>query len=82
MASVAQLNEKLDQMTAAIAAERQEVLTKLGELNQEIQTLKDQIANGPPSSQEQLDALGQRIDAAMAGISGIVKSEDGKPSEA
>lgn len=47
----------LQEVKDAIAAEKAEVLAGVGALNDQIQALKDQIANGDPVTPEDLDAL-------------------------
>jgi flagellar hook-associated protein FlgK len=47
----------LQQVRDAVAAEGQEVANRLNELATEIQSLKDQIANGNPVTEADLDTL-------------------------
>lgn len=68
MATVKDLNDKLDAMTAAVAAERAEVLAKLKEI-------RDSIPAGP-ASQADLDALGARLDDQIGKVQGIIDASD------
>lgn len=76
MASVQELNDKIDQLSAATDAERQEVLAVLQALKDQVQALKDQIAAGTPASQADLDALATRLDDQIAKVQAIVTDAD------
>lgn len=66
--SVASLNTKLDTLQSSVDAERVEVLAKLKEI-------RDSIPAGP-ATQEELDALGVRVDTEIARVQGIVNAAD------
>lgn len=76
MTTVTELSAKLDALDEAITQERTEVVNALTGLKGEIQTLKDQIAAGTPVSQEQLDAIGARVDAQITKTQGIITDAD------
>jgi len=65
MATVAELEQKLDAIDAALTGEDgvfENLAGDLTGLKAEIQALKDQIAAGTPVSQEQLDSLVTKAD--------------------
>lgn len=76
MTDVAELNSKLDALEAGQVAERAEWLQFAAEFKTQIQALKDQIAAGTPASQADLDALGARLDSALAKNASIVDAAD------
>ncbi len=74
MATVSDLQAKLDTLTATIDAERSEVLAALEGLRVMIQDLRDRL--DAAASPEELDALAERLDAEVARVQGVITPED------
>lgn len=74
--SIATLNQKFDDLSAAQDAERTEWLTLLGGFKDEIKRLGDLVAAGTAVTQADLDALGARLDGAITKTQGIVDAKD------
>lgn len=71
MASLAEVNAAVAQLTQAVAAERAEVQGKLGDLSAQIQALKDQLAQGQTVTPADLDAVVAAIAEINSGIQQI-----------
>lgn len=71
MATVQDLQNKLDEINAAISDERTEVQGLLGDLRAQIQVLQDQIGAGQLVTQEQLDGLAASAEAIVARVRDI-----------
>ena len=79
METVQTLNEKLDNLTNVVTAERAEVQSMIADLKAEIQRLTDQIGQGTPATQADLDGLGARIDLATTNIQAISEAAPPTP---
>jgi phage-related tail protein len=66
MATVAQLNEKVDLLQTTIDETQAAALEKITTLETTVQELRDQIANG--GSTEELQAIADKLDAATADL--------------
>lgn len=80
MATIQELNDKVDQLQVALDAEQAEIaaiLTKnsevIAQLEAVVVTLQDTIANS--ATPEQLQAVSDKIDAAIADLQGTVTPE-------
>jgi hypothetical protein len=71
LATLQELQAKLDDINAAIVSERAEVQALLSDLRTQIQVLQDQINSGQLVTQEQLDALAASADAIVARVRDI-----------
>lgn len=76
MATVQELNQKLDVLSNTITAERAEVVAGLQVLKDEIQALKDQVGGGGPATQADLDLIAARVDEQMNRVKGIITDAD------
>lgn len=71
MATLEEVQAKLEAINLAITEERSEVQTLLGGLRDQIQALQDQIASGTVVTQEQLDGLAASADAIVSRVRDI-----------
>lgn len=71
LATVQDLQNKLDEINAAISDERTEVQGLLGDLRAQIQVLQDQVGAGQLVTQEQLDGLAASAEAIVARVRDI-----------
>lgn len=71
MATLVELNQKIADLTTAIADERTEVQGLLDGLRVSIQALQDQLAAGSTVSQADLDALGAALDVVILQVRAI-----------
>ncbi len=72
------IQDKLDNLTVTIEAERQQVVNAVSELKSEIQGLKDAIANG--ATQEELDRIAAGVDAAANKVQNIYPNIEPTPT--
>lgn len=71
MATLEEVQTKLEAINTAIAEERAEVQGLLEGLRQQVQELQDQIGAGQLVTQEQLDGIGTSLDDAIAKVRAI-----------
>lgn len=71
LATLSELQTKLDDINVAIDAERAEVQGLLSGLRDQIQVLQDQLNAGQLVTQEQLDGLAASADAIVARVRDI-----------
>jgi hypothetical protein len=71
LATVQELQQKIDNIGVAVDAERVEVQGLLLDLRTQIQALQDQLGAGQLVTQEQLDGLAVAADAIVARVQAI-----------
>ena len=73
MATIAQLTQKVDDLQAALDAEQQEILAAIAELETAVAELQALVADG--GTQEQRQALADKLDAVKADLESTVEAE-------
>ena len=71
MATLIELQDKIEAINTAVSAERTEVQGLMDELRNQIQSLQQQLSSGALVSQAQLDALAASADAVVARVQAI-----------